>query len=370
LGRALSLPPLRALGLISYGVYLWHWPVYLMLTPGRVGWGLYQLFALRGLVPLAISTASYYILEMPIRRGAFRGRKVTWTFAPAGAACMAVVLVLVTRGATTPASVLSAAAMRTPLPMPTSQVGDAATRPPIRVMVLGESVALLLDPGLSDVARESNVSVWNKAAVGCGFLDVVVWHDAQGVPSKKEAEKCTAWHQAWEQDVAAYKPDIVVMAFGVWDSEDLETSAGKLLAGTPEWNAYVLDGLQKRLDMFSAQGAKMMLTTFPYVEPGLWDIVPNSKEMIQDSARHMDALNAVYRSFAAAHPGQVILADLNSFACPEGKYTDLYVDGVRMREDGVHFTTAGSYVVARWLVPQIVAAVTGANAQAQAKPGP
>ena len=32
LGRVLSLPPLRALGLISYGVYLWHWPVYLMLT--------------------------------------------------------------------------------------------------------------------------------------------------------------------------------------------------------------------------------------------------------------------------------------------------------------------------------------------------
>jgi hypothetical protein len=70
----------------------------------------------------------------------------------------------------------------------------------------------------------------------------------------------------------------------------------------------------------------------------------------------MDDLNAVYRGFAAEHPGQVFLVDLNGFADPEGKYTDLYIDGVRMREDGVHFTTQGSYVVARWLVPQIVAA--------------
>ena len=90
--------------------------------------------------------------------------------------------------------------------------------------------------------------------------------------------------------------------------------------------------------MFSRYGAKMMLATFPYVEPGLWDIMPNGKDIEADSARHMDALNAVYRSFAAAHPGQVFLVDLNSFACPEGKYTDLYVEGVRMREDGVHFT--------------------------------
>lgn len=51
----------------------------------------------------------------------------------------------------------------------------------------------------------------------------------------------------------------------------------------------------------------------------------------------------------------MFLADLNAFADPEGKYTDLYIDGVRMREDGVHFTTEASYIVGRWLAPQIVA---------------
>ena len=35
--RGLAWRPLAALGLISYGVYLYHWPIYLWLTPARTG---------------------------------------------------------------------------------------------------------------------------------------------------------------------------------------------------------------------------------------------------------------------------------------------------------------------------------------------
>ena len=122
LGRALSLPPLRALGLISYGVYLWHWPVYLVLTPGRTGWDGYGLFAVRVLATLAIATLSYRLLEMPVRRGAFRGWKMSWGLAPAGAMALAVALVLVTRGAVFPVSTPAET-------MPAACRDDGAERP-------------------------------------------------------------------------------------------------------------------------------------------------------------------------------------------------------------------------------------------------
>lgn len=69
LRRALAWRPLTALGVISYGVYLYHWPVFLLLdhrgngpTPGR--------FLVQVAVTVAIAAVSYRWFEGPIRRGA------------------------------------------------------------------------------------------------------------------------------------------------------------------------------------------------------------------------------------------------------------------------------------------------------------
>ena len=51
-----SLRPLCAIGLISYGIYLFHWPIYIMLTPDRIGLHGYALFAVRLAVTLIIAT--------------------------------------------------------------------------------------------------------------------------------------------------------------------------------------------------------------------------------------------------------------------------------------------------------------------------
>ena len=67
----------------------------------------------------------------------------------------------------------------------------------------------------------------------------------------------------------------------------------------------------------------------------------------------VEPLNDLYREFAQQYPDRVSIIDLNGFMCPDGEYSDLTIDGVKIRSDGVHFTEDGAAIVARWLGPQI-----------------
>ena len=96
--------------------------------------------------------------------------------------------------------------------------------------------------------------------------------------------------------------------------------------------------------------------TFPYSRPTQYTLLPDADEREQRDFLQITELNNRYREFAEQHPDKVVLVDLNSFACPEGKFTDVVMNGVKMREDGIHFTPNSSYVVAEWLAPQLAAA--------------
>lgn len=68
-GRALAIPPVRGLGLISYSLYLWHWPalVFFRIWSNGSEPEPIQSAALLLLV-LALSVASYFLIEQPFRR--------------------------------------------------------------------------------------------------------------------------------------------------------------------------------------------------------------------------------------------------------------------------------------------------------------
>jgi peptidoglycan/LPS O-acetylase OafA/YrhL len=69
--RLLGSAPMRWLGVRSYGIYLWHWPVFMVTRPELdVPFGGLPLLALRLGITIVLADLSYRFVETPIRRGA------------------------------------------------------------------------------------------------------------------------------------------------------------------------------------------------------------------------------------------------------------------------------------------------------------
>jgi len=100
LRRLLAVGGLVWIGRVSYGLYLFHWPVFVVLDADRVGVSGPALFTIRIVVTLVITVASYELLERPIRSGRRVAPGVTFsTAAMSTAAVFAIVMVSVPSGA-------------------------------------------------------------------------------------------------------------------------------------------------------------------------------------------------------------------------------------------------------------------------------
>ncbi len=77
LRAVLELPPARWIGVRSYGIYLWHWPVFLVIgsdLPVAPGGGAYLLTRVWCVVvTFVIADLSYRFVETPVRRHGFAG---------------------------------------------------------------------------------------------------------------------------------------------------------------------------------------------------------------------------------------------------------------------------------------------------------
>lgn len=341
----LSLRPLRWLGRVSYGVYLFHWPVFLWLTPQRTGLGTPALFGLRIAATFAFAALSYRFVEDPIRTGR---RLLGWralAAIPVGAGAAALVLWLVTVNPPEPGILLRAA------DRPTA----AAARPvgptgaPV-VLVAGDSVALTIGAGMETVAGELGVRVVNRGALGCGLAPgdgEVRLGDGRVV---REGDWCRPGAARWAPDVGRVRPAVALLVLGAWDAAERRLDGRWVNPCSPGFAAGYEARVTEAVRVLAGTGARVGIALVPYLRSS---VITADRERGDE---RIDCMNDVFRRVArreaAAFP-----VDLAGLVCPRRDACRSELDGVVLRPDGIHYDGPGGPALARHLVPTLLAAV-------------
>jgi peptidoglycan/LPS O-acetylase OafA/YrhL len=366
LGAVLSWAPLRWIGRVSYGLYLWHWPVYLTVTHARTGLDGAPLLFARLAVTVALATLSFYAVEQPIRQRRFRLPRPVVLVPLAMAALVMGIVATTTGGQESDAAATIRALENTKAPMPkvtppaASAAAGASAAPvasaPKKVLLVGDSVAASLGLGFDAVTGARNLAVWDRGHLGCGLL---TGGDVLEGGLQLAADPGCDWRAPWAADLAQFQPDVAVMLVGAWDVLDRQLDGEWLRFGTPAYDSRFLSELDQSTLLLGSRGARVIVLTTPFFSrPEL--AVDTGRQWPEYDPSRVDHLNALYRTFAATHPGRVNIIDLNRFVSPNGVFTD-EINGVRIRGDGVHFTPQGSELIDKWLAPQITAVANGAN---------
>jgi peptidoglycan/LPS O-acetylase OafA/YrhL len=375
--RLLSLSPLRAAGRISYGLYLWHFPLFLWLDGDSTGLSGGRLFVLRVAVTVVVSTLSYVVVEQPIRRR----RRPAWAYgviAPLGAGGAVAALLAAsaasafsgTSAAIAGPAAAHAAAARfagsgpaceltlsdepglgvAAVPLRSEQTfeydalgdhnlvwhGSATQRfttcPPKRMLVIGDSIAFTIGLPMLEDEQNYGAEVAVGAILGCAFatrgeLSVNgVWQSPDtGCPSALAT---------WAAEARSVNADEVVIELGYRDEFDWRWNGRVVHLGDPAFDAYVQAQIDDYVRVLGAGGRRVLFLTVPYTDP------PAQRDGAPAPAasrtRH-SLINAMIAKAAATDPGRASVLDIDRTISPQDRYTST-VNGRLCRFDGIHIS--------------------------------
>ncbi len=350
--RLCSVRPLVWVGKVSYGAYLYHWPIFAL--SGK-HWGPLHGTAL-GLAQLTISLVlaglSFRFLEAPIQRRRFaltrRSMLGGWSKALAGTAAVTVALALFNPAHASSRFANTGTGLHVPpqthaKPGTTIARTNAANRP-LRVVVTGDSTARVIANALIGYQNEhpQQLQVLDRSLAGCPITPTDRIRNYSG-EAGQDVTLCGSWALTLPPLIKDFKPDVSLVFLSVMEETDQRKLNGNwdnLL--DPSYRSFQEAAFDKLITTLEETGAPVEWADAPYFKFQV------DLPWISDDPQRTDVLNSMFREVAARHPGVHLL----NYAAQLNK-PDHSVD-TSVRPDGIHMNpTAASKLAINWLLPQL-----------------
>lgn len=223
------------------------------------------------------------------------------------------------------------------------------TRPPRqigRILLVGDSVADTISDALRTETRSRGLSYSDQTVSGCGMIT--------GLPIPAPGMAPVPWAATCEKAILEYQPGLAaqrsagtVLWLSSWETANRLIDGTEVQLGTPEGDAVILD-LMEQTRARLLDGSDALLVLAKLAPPATTSAKGYANPT---NTNRLTYLNTLFDRFAAAHPIDTTVLDLERIVCPSGPPCPAVIDGVTLRPtDGGHFSPEG----ATWVAPRLV----------------
>ena len=355
------------IGRRSYGLYLWHWPIFVVAHARDSG----NRLAVAIAVTVIINEFVYQYVEIPTRQGALGNwwhnrpqlsamhRRLPVFVAAVVVASLGVTGVKVVgieardlAFDTSPANVIfsvpTTVAPASSLPAASTTTTTIA-KLPRKLLIVGDSQAHSLAVNKPS-GMEKTFVVADGSIDGCGIYDRGVGVGGTNGNFRRNFANCVGFEKSWAKSATKARADVVLVVIGAWEVLDLKINGFTFAFNTAPADTMFRTQMKRGIDALRATGATVALLEVACMRPvdskgGPVPALPQRGDDMR--TRH---LNDLLREIAAPEDDGVFFVSGPKEWCNDPKVST----SLSYRWDGVHAYKPGAKLIFETIATSIL----------------
>ena len=355
------------IGRRSYGLYLWHWPIFVVAHARDSSNRLAVALALT----IIINEFVYQFVEIPTRHGALGNwwhnrpqlsamhRRLPVFIAAVVVASLGITGVKVvgieardvsidTSTANVIFAVPTTVASASSLPAASTTTTTIA-KLPRRLVIVGDSQAHSLASNKPSGIEKTFV-VTDGSIDGCGIYDRGVGVGGTNGNFRRNFANCVGFEKSWTKSATKAQADVALVVLGAWEVLDLKINSFTLVVNTPPADTMFRTQMKRGIDALRATGATVALLEVACMRPvdSKGGPVPALPQRGDDTrTRH---LNDLLREIAAPEDDGVFFVSGPKQWCSDSEIST----SLSYRWDGVHAYKPGAKLIFETIATSIL----------------